>query len=224
MSNKSVRDALDGSVRCTAREPAHEPRIHGAEADLPGDGAPAQIGHVLQGPHDLRAGKIGIEEQARAPRDCPLQTAGVQRLADLGRAAVLPYKRRAQRRASLPVPEHRGLALIRYSDGRDAPRLHPCLRQRLARSRKLRVPDLFGVVLDPAGPGIVLRKRFLGEAQEPSLFVEDDRAGAGSSLVECEDAIPHAGDYSSASRFARSADCRFAPRSARKTVGNAAAP
>ena len=60
-----------------------------------------------------------------------------------------------------------GLALVRDPDGGQVARLGcPAFARRLARSRRRRAPDLVGVVLDPARPGVDLAVLALGDRDD----------------------------------------------------------
>ena len=61
------------------------------------------------------------------------------------------------------------------------------LPQGVARRRGGRFPDLVRVVLDPSGPGEMLRELLLRDAEPAPARVEDDRARAAGSLVERQD-------------------------------------
>src|SRR6266516_4138673 len=74
----------------------------------------------------------------------------------VGRPAILPDDRAGDRLHRPPVPKHERLSLIRDAHGPHVARPDAGRVERLARACLNRGPDLGGVVLDPAGPRIVL--------------------------------------------------------------------
>ena len=66
-------------------------------------------------------------------------------------------------------------------------RAHAGVVERLARHRLRDLPDLRGVVLDPAGPREVLGELPVGPTAQLEALVEDEARGAGRALVDGED-------------------------------------
>ena len=116
----------------------------------------AQALDVLEQPLDLGGGEVGVEHEARARAHQRLVPCGPQLLAARGRAAVLPDDRVVQRLPGGRVPDAHGLALVGDADRRELAPAHAGVGERLAGDRLRDLPDLSGVVLDPAGPGEVL--------------------------------------------------------------------
>ena len=52
-------------------------------------------------------------------------------------------------------------------------------------------PDLHGVVLHPALPGVVLGQLLLGHAQDVLLPVEENGPGAGGALIQGQNVLAH---------------------------------
>jgi hypothetical protein len=102
----------------------------------------------------------------------------------VGRAAVLPHDGGADGFQGLAIPQDKGLPLIGDADRSHVARRNACSLQRSVGARLDRCPDLAGVVLDPAGPGVVLGD--LAIALPANLAVETDRDGgrAGGPFVE----------------------------------------
>ena len=97
-------------------------------------------------------------------------------------APVLPDDRRRDRASGHAVPEHRRLALVRDRDRVDA--VEPGFRG----GGEHALPDLFGIVLDPAGPRKVLRQLARSRGRCTWSSVVDHEAGrAGRALVDRED-------------------------------------
>ena len=146
--HRARRVADVGDVRRAIREVPHEPAVDRAERQLAGLGPRARAGHVVEDPRDLGAGKVGVDDQARAFPDQVLMAVAFQAIADIRGPAVLPDDGVVDRLAGLAIPDHGGLALVRDADAGDvlltkvrrAPA--PPRRRRSAspRSRRRRVP------------------------------------------------------------------------------------
>ena len=129
------------------------------------------------------------DQQARGGLDALVQSLPLQVLAQLRRAAALPDDGVVHRYACVPVPEDGGLPLVGDADTGDGPRRKA--GRRLCRSKALRLPDLHGVVLYPAGAGIVLGKAVLGHGGNAALPVKDDGPRAGGALIQRQYVIGH---------------------------------
>ena len=73
---------------------------------------------VVEQPRDLRAGEIGVEEQAGPLAEHRLLTGGTQLLAEAGGTPVLPDDGVGDGTA-VAVPDDRRLTLVRDADGGD---------------------------------------------------------------------------------------------------------
>ena len=113
---------------------------------------------MLQHPFELCTAEICVNNQTRFFTDHLRSAVALQLFAKLRRAATLPNDRRADRLARLAFPKDGRLALIRDADGRDVCSIHAAFADDLLQHGKLRVPNLVGVVLDPAVLRIILRK------------------------------------------------------------------
>ena len=142
---------------------------------------------MLQRPPELGGGEVRVQDQ---PGDLA-HTLFMARLAEsralAGRAAVLPDDCGRDGFERLPVPQHKGLALVGDPDRRDVRRPRARTLQRLVRARLHRGPDLVGVMLDPPRSRVVLGD--LRVTLAPHTAVESHRHGgrAGGALVEAED-------------------------------------
>ena len=183
MSKSIVRLALDGSVACTAPPPV---RFHSShESTVPNArSASASTPPSVKQPLELGGREVRVEHQTgRGPHE---RRGGRRRAARRSaRRCAGPATRWRGARGSpvRAIPHHDGLALVGDADGRD--RLGrgatPSSRERRLR----RVPDLVGVVLDPAGLGEVLGElpvRPAASAIRPSL--EGDGAHAGRAGID----------------------------------------
>ena len=147
--------------------------------------------HVLEQPVQLGGRKIGVEFEAGAFLDHGGMPRRAQAVAGVGGAPVLPDDGMRQRLAGAAVPQQRGFALVRDADGRYLRGLDGCLAQGLACAGELAVPDVEGVVLDPAGLGEMLGIFALAAGDRQSRMVEQDRARTGGALVEGKDVFAH---------------------------------
>ena len=108
-----------GHVHGAARELPDEPRVDGAERELAARRPRARAGHVVEQPLQLRAGEVGVEDEARLRGERRLVAGRAQRVAGRRGAAVLPDDRVRERPARRALPEERRLALVRDADRRD---------------------------------------------------------------------------------------------------------
>ena len=153
-----------------AGELPEEPAIHRAEAQLAALCTLLSALNVVQYPSNLGGGKIGVGDQAGGPADVPGQATALQFLAEGCRAAALPDDGVIDGPACCPFPDEGSLALVRDADGGDHGGVYPL--HRLLHHGKLTVPNLHGIVLDPAGIQIDLGKFPLGRTDDVLLLVE----------------------------------------------------
>ena len=99
-----------------------------------------------------------------------------QRVAEIGSAAVLPHDGIVDRLASRAIPHNGGLALICDAEAGDVIGGKRRLGDRLAHRLDRRRPDLFRVMLDPAGRGIDLAQLLLRAGERTQIRIERDRA------------------------------------------------
>ena len=182
-------------------------RMHAAVGQLPDqpgiDGAERQFAvaralpgprHVVQQPLQLGGGKIRIQHQSGLALDQRLMSLPAQLVAALGRTAVLPDDGAGHGLAGDAVPQHRGLALVGDAD-RDGGRARITVaHQRGGRPRQagpghgqLRLPDVLGVVLDPARTGEQLGELLLGDGDDLPGMIDQQGARTGRALVQRKD-------------------------------------
>ena len=165
-----------------------EPRFHRAEQQVPPVRLFPGAGDVIQHPADLGGGEVGVDQQAGGGLDALLQPLALQLLAQLRRAAALPHDGVVHRPAGGLVPENGGLPLVGDADAGNV-RLQAL--RRLGRRPALRLPDLHGVMLHPAGLGIKLAEGILGLGHNVAQTVEHDGPGAGGPLVQRQNVRSH---------------------------------
>src|SRR6185312_12297479 len=103
------------------------------------------------------------------------------------RPAVLPHDRVVERLAGALVPGDDRLTLVRDPDRGEVGRRRARRPQGLVRHGAGHLPDLGGVVLDPPGPGKVLRELAICARAQSRLAVEHEAGRAGRALVDRED-------------------------------------
>ena len=173
-----------GDVDGAAGELPEQPGVHRAEeeAALVGQG-PGPL-HMVQEPLDLGGREVGVGDQSGGPPDVLPQALLQQGVHHGGGAAALPDDGVVDGASGLLVPEDGGLPLVGDADGGNVGRVHAGLGQHLHHDAVLGGPDLHGVVLHPALPGIVLGELLLGGAHDALLPVKEDGPGAGSALIQ----------------------------------------
>ena len=167
-----------------AGEPPQEPRIDGAEEDLAPLGAAAEPFVAVQQVLDLRAGEIGVQEQAGLRPKGRFEPLGFQPLADRRAGPALPNHGMGDRSAGMTVPENCRFALIGDPD-----RGNPLGRQRrlghgLPGHVELRRPKDLGIVLHDARRRQNLRKLLLRRGHDPAAVIEHDRAAGRGPLIQ----------------------------------------
>jgi hypothetical protein len=93
--------------------------INGAESQLPSLGTLTRPVDMIEDPSDLGATEVRVEDQTRF---CPyiVEMPALAKLgAALTRSAILPHDGSMNGLSGLPIPHHRGLALIRHANGRN---------------------------------------------------------------------------------------------------------
>ena len=148
--HRAARVGHVGGEDGAAGEVPDDPGVDGAEREVVVDRDVA----VLEHPGELGAGEVRVEDEAGPFANEREVAVGLEFVAAVGGAAVLPDDRIAVGHAGGAVPGDDGLALVRDADRADpvATDLADHVVQRVDDG----IPDLLGVVLDPAGLGVVL--------------------------------------------------------------------
>src|SRR5690606_13687477 len=167
-------------------EPPHQVAVDRPEGELAPLGPLARAGYVLEEPLELRAGEVRIENEAGLLANPGLAARGAELFAARGRASVLPDDGAMHGGAGLAVPEDRRLALVGDADGRDGLAVQARRGERALDADAHRAEDFLGIVLDPAGLRIMLRKLALVPAQNPPVEIHDEDGRAGRALVDGE--------------------------------------
>jgi hypothetical protein len=152
----------------------------------PRSGALADTFHVVEDPPDLGPREVGVKDEARPLAD-HLRELGVlhpERLREVGRASALPHDRMADRLAGLAIPDDGGLPWLVMPIAGDLARTGIDARKGLSGDGELRLPDLVGVMLHPAGLRKELRELLVGQGAYGASLVEQDAPVAGGTSVK----------------------------------------
>ena len=168
-----------------------EPRVDRPEQEFALFGPVSRIRDVVQEPHDLRPGEIGVQDQARPFAEPVFSPLFEQLVADRRGSPALPHDCVVDRLARGSIPQHRGLTLVRDPDGRDPVRGDTGLAQRLLDDAAGDLPDLFRIVFDPARPGVDLFEFRVGAAHGPPVVIQEKDGGPGGALVDCQHVGTH---------------------------------
>jgi len=177
---------IGGVGRVRAGQFIDEPRIDGAEHELAPFGAGLQFGMFAEEPGEFGSGKIRIEHKTRLFADERFGAACPQFVADAARAAALPDNRIVHGLSGRALPHDHSLSLICDADCRDLPGLDLRRIDGTASSIELGLPDLFGIVLDPARLGENLPERNLFYADDDAIVVEQNGPGRRRALIQGE--------------------------------------
>ena len=146
---------------------------------------------MAEEPGRLGGAEIRIEHETRRGA----HQGEMARLGELGAqgggAAVLPDDGAVQRPSRRAVEGHEGLALVGDADG--GHRVAPLGQTgaELGQGGADGVPDVVGVVLDPAGAGEVLGQLPVGDVADPGLLVDGEGAHAGRARIDGDDDPGH---------------------------------
>src|SRR5690606_18112514 len=100
------------------------------------------------------------------------------------RSTVLPNDRGSNCTPRARIPNYGCFTLVRDAYCCDVGGRQAVRAQQLFGHNQLTEPDLLGILLDPARPGIVLGKLALLDRPHLSGIVEENRTGTGGALVE----------------------------------------
>src|SRR5690606_37965316 len=157
-----------------------QPGVDRAEGEV-GPGLDAALG---QQPLHLRRREVRVEDQAGRPADEVEVARLPQLVAARRRAAVLPHQRPVQGPAGAAVPGDDRLPLVGDADGRHGLALALEPAHQLGERGHGGVPDVVGVVLDPAGVREVLGELAVGVAGRRAVGPQREAADPGRPRVD----------------------------------------
>ena len=134
----------------SAREIEDEPRVDGAEEQLPGFGKLSRPAHVVQNPRDLGGREVGIWGEPGLGANHILVSLVNEALSERCGAAALPTDGVVDGLSAIPIPDHRGFALVGDADRLDAIRVDAALELHFHHDGDLRGEDLGWVLLHPS--------------------------------------------------------------------------
>ncbi len=150
-----------GDMNLAARQVPDDPCVDGAKGQFARLGPRANTVHVIENPSQFCAAEIGVEQQTRAVGHHLFKPFGLEPLADLGRAAVLPDDGVEHRLACGTIPDQRGFALVGDADGRDVGCAAASLFDGSAAGGGGCRPQVRRVMFDPATLRVMLGEFFL---------------------------------------------------------------
>ncbi len=168
-----------------------EPRIDRAEQGVAGLRRLARAGDVGEQPVQLEAGEIARQRQAGLGAQAILAAVGREARHQVVDPRVLPDECVAERFAGTPIPQKRGLALVRDADRGEVARAQSLRGERLLHDALGVAPDLERIVFDEAGRRVDLSMLALRHGGDAAAPVEDDEARAGRALVDGADVVRH---------------------------------
>ena len=176
-------------MHLAAGEFPDQPGINIAEQQLPCLGPFAGAGDGIQDPAQLGGREIGVDGEARLFAEGFHQPLALELVAEQRGSPALPDNGGADGLAGGFFPYHRGFTLVGDADGRNVfggePRLFHCAPGHL----QLGLPDLFGVMLHPAGLREILVEFLLVPGQLLPFFVEQDAAVGGCAAIQSHDVL-----------------------------------
>ena len=171
-------------VHLAARQPPDQPRIDRAEHQLALLGPLACARDIVQYPFDLRGAEIGVDDESRLFADILCLPFGLQAVAVLRGAAVLPDNGVVDRFFGLGVPHDRGFALVGDAYCGDIQAVDVDGRDCFGDHRGLRRPYLVGIVLHPPRFWEILGELPLGHRADLPFAVEHDRPRTARPLIQ----------------------------------------
>ena len=181
-----------GCMHLAGSEPPEQKTVHGAEGEPARRCRRSCALDMIEQPGNLGGGEIRIEEEPGARSDRRLVSGLPQRRDGVGSPPILPDDGIGDRLAGRAVPDDAGLPLIGDAEGSNILRFRPGLIHGGAHGFDRSGPDGFGIVLDPPGRRIDLRKFLLRACNRRQPEIEDNGAGGGSALINGDDEVGQA--------------------------------
>src|SRR5262249_9055860 len=119
------------------------------------------------------------------------QAAFFQRGTNTGCSTVLPNNGVVDRSSSCAVPDKGGLTLVGDAERGDLGGTRARFGQDALYDRHRALPKVFGVVLNPSGMRVILRKFLLLDGNDVEPFIEKNCSSGGRALVYGENLCRH---------------------------------
>ena len=139
--------------------------------------------HMIQNPGNLGGGKIRVNQQPRGRLHTLLVSLLFQFHTQGRGSTILPNNGFVYRPAGITLPYNGGFPLIGNADTGNLRGTELGIFQGLPAHRQGGFPDFLNIVLDPTIIWKKLGKFSLRRGYNGSPLIEDDRPGAGGSLV-----------------------------------------
>ena len=169
------------------RQVPDKPGIHGAEGQLARLGPRAHAVHIVEDPGQFRAAEIRVQQQAGAVGHDVFEAFGLEALAVIGGATVLPDDGVEHRLAGGAVPDQRGFALVGDADGGNLVGPDRGLLDRGAAGGGSCGPEVGRVMFDPTALRVVLGEFLLRRGDDGQAGVEQNGTGRGGALINGKD-------------------------------------
>ena len=175
-----------GAAGGPAGQVPQHPGVDGAEGEVGVGGVEVEVA-LGEEPGGLGGAEVRIEHQAGPLTDRGQMTGLGQAAAEGGGAPVLPDDGPVVGGAGRAVEGDQGLALVGDADGGHRLAGLGQAGAHLGQGGPHGLPDLGGVVLDPAGAGEVLGQLPVGHVGDPGRLVEGQGAHAGRARIDGDD-------------------------------------
>jgi hypothetical protein len=177
-----------GCVHRSGRQTPQQEAIDCPAGELPALRSLPSTGNVIEYPGDLGRGKVWIEKQAGTFPNQRFGALLTQPCALFRCSAILPHYGSVDRFAGCAVPDDHRLTLVGDTECGDA--LGSVSgSEHLACDCNCALPDLLGVMLDPARCRIVLSQLKSSAGDRTSLGIKQNRPCRGRSLVDRQNAV-----------------------------------
>src|SRR4029450_13347356 len=164
-------------------KPVDQPAVDRSKCKLAAAGARTRARHIVECPRHFRSRKVGVSDKNGLSTNYSLKTVLLQPVADWGGSAALPDNGIVNRQTGAAVPDDGRLALIGDADCSDPAGFYSAAFEGGSSAFKLRLPDRFRVVLDPARLREDLQELPLSDLNNLTFAIKDDRPGGCSAVM-----------------------------------------
>ncbi len=183
-----------GRIGCVNPATSHTPEqkaVDGAEGKRSLFGFFARSRNIFKDPLDLGCREIRVNQQACFGGDEFAMSPLSQLVAILRGSSILPDNGPVDRFSCCAVPEDCGLPLVGDADCRNITAAQARFTQSLSAGLQGTLPDIFRLMLYPAGLGEELLEFLLGEPKDIKGFVKNDGSARGGALIDTENMSAH---------------------------------
>ena len=180
-----------GDKPFAARQLIDQPGVDIAEGNLALFCPLPYPGDIFQDPFYLGGREIGVDFQPGLFPIAGAPFAFLNFFTQVGTAAVLPDNEIVDWFTRFQIPYYRRFPLVGNTDGHDIFGCAVGILHGLGDGIFLGLPDLIGVMFDPARLGIDLGKLLLPNAENVGIPVEDQCTAAGGTAVNTNNVLAH---------------------------------